>query len=102
MNFHKRVNQFLAEWVSAINALVAIGIPVVGALVMGGLAGDSFGRFSVTGFLGGFIVGGVAGILVAGSVCGVLAVLIDIRNSLAAQAAPLSAGHHGTSSIETK
>ena len=45
MNIHRRINQFLAEWVSAINALVAIGIPVVAALVAGGLAGSSFGRF---------------------------------------------------------
>ena len=86
MSLHKRVNRFLAEWVSAINALVAIGIPVVAALVAGGLAGSSFGRFSLMGFLGGSIAGGVAGILLAGSVCGVLAVLIDIRNSLAGQA----------------
>ena len=89
MNFHKRVNRFLAEWVSAINALVAIGIPVVAALVAGGLAGNSFGRFSLMGFLGGSIAGGVAGILLAGSVCGVLAVLIDIRNSLAARRLPM-------------
>lgn len=101
MSFHKRVNQFLAEWVSAINALVAIGIPVVAALVAGGLAGNSFGRFSLMGFLGGFLAGGVAGILVAGSACGVLAVLVDIRNSLAAQAAPQSEGNHGRSKIET-
>ena len=99
MNFHKRVNQFLAgvnqflaELVSAINALVAIGIPVLAALVAGGLAGSSFGRFSLMGFLGGFIAGGVAGILIAGSVCGVVAVLVDIRNSLAAQATPRSEG----------
>ena len=87
MSLHKRVNRFLAEWVSAINALVAIRMPVVAALVAGGLAGNSFGRFSFIGFLGGCIAGGVVGVLLAGSACGVLAVLIDIRNSLAAQAA---------------
>ena len=59
-DFHKRVNRFLAEWVSAINALVAIGIPVVAALVAGGLAGNSFGRFSLMGFLGGSIAGGAS------------------------------------------
>ena len=83
MNLHKRVNQFLAESVSAINALMAIGIPVLAALVVGGLAG----RFSFLAFLGGAIAGGVVGIFIAGPVCGVLAVLIDIRNSLEAQAA---------------
>ena len=56
----------------------------------------------ITGFLGGSIAGGVAGILVAGSVCGVLAVLIDIRNSLAAQAAPPSGGDHGRSTSAMK
>lgn len=101
MNFHKRVNQLLAEWVSAINALVAIGIPVVGALLMGGLAASAFDS-SLAGFLGGFIAGGVGGVLVAGSVCGVLAVLIDIRNSLAAQAAPPSDRNRGTAGSETK
>ena len=28
MSFRKKINRFLAEWVSAINALVAIGIPL--------------------------------------------------------------------------
>ena len=102
MNFHKRVNRFLAEWVSVINALVAVGIPVVGALLMGGLAASAFDDSSLAGFLGGAIAGGAGGVLVAGSVCGVLAVLIDIRNSLAAQAAPPSAGNRGTPGIDTK
>jgi len=35
------------------------------------------------GFVGGFLAGAVGGVLVAGVGCGVLAVLIDIRNSLA-------------------
>lgn len=86
MNFHKKINRFLAEWVSAINALVAVGVPIGAALTAGGLAGNAgFGGFSILGFLGGFIAGGIAGLLLAGSLCGVLAVLIDIRNSLAAQ-----------------
>ena len=59
---------------------------MVAALVAGGLAGNSFSRFSFIGFLGGSIAGGVVGILLAGSAYGVLAVLIDIRNSLAGQA----------------
>ncbi len=83
MSFHKKINRFLAEWVSAINALVAVGIPLVVALTAGGLASSASGGFSLLGFLGGFIVGGVGGILLAGTLCGVLAVMIDIRNSLA-------------------
>ena len=93
MSFHKRINRFLAEWVSAINALVAVGIPVLAALGAGGLAGNSmFGSFSLIGFLGGFIAGGAVGVLIAGSLCGVLAVLIDIRNSLASQERPPDGG----------
>ena len=85
MSFHKKINGFLAEWVSTINALVAVGIPLLVGLTAGGLAGNAgFGGFSILGFLGGFIAGGVGGILLAGSVCGVLAVLIDIRNALVA------------------
>ena len=85
MSFHKRINRFLAEWVSAINALVAVGIPVVTALGAV-LAGNAMsGGFSFIGFVGGVIVGGAVGILAAGSLCGVLAVLIDIRNSLASE-----------------
>ncbi len=86
MSFHERVNRFLADWLSAINALVAFGLPAAVALAVGGLAGNSmFGGFSLIGFLGGLVAGGVAGVLVAGPLCGVLALLIDIRNSLASQ-----------------
>lgn len=86
MSFHQRINRFLAEWVSAINALVAVGIPLITALVVGSAAGNAgLGGFSVLGFLGGVIAGGIGGALLAGSLCGVLAVLIDIRNSLAAE-----------------
>ena len=82
MSFHQRINRFLADWVSVINALVAVGLPVIIALIVGGFAGSSlFGGFSLIGFLVGLIAGG----LVAGPLCGVLALLIDIRNSLAAQ-----------------
>ena len=89
MSIHTKINRFLAEWVSAINALVAVGIPLLGALTVGGLAGNSvFGNFSILGFLGGFIMGGVGGILLAGPLCGVLAVLIDIRNSLVSGTVP--------------
>ena len=65
-----------------INALVAVGLPVIIALIVGGLGGSAvFGGFSLIGFLAGLI----AGALVAGPLCGVLALLIDIRNSLASQ-----------------
>ncbi len=85
MALHQRINRFLADWVSAINALVAVGLPAVVALAVG-LGGNSvFGDFSLIGFLGGSIAGGVVGVLVAGPLCGVLALLIDIRNSLASQ-----------------
>ena len=48
MSFHKKINRFLAEWVSVINALVAVGVPVATALTAGGLAGNAgFGSFSV-------------------------------------------------------
>jgi len=87
MQFHKKINRFLAEWVSVINALVAVGIPSVTALVTVGLAssGPLTRDFSFVGFLGGLVIGGAVGILIAGALCGVLAVLIDIRNSLVRQ-----------------
>ena len=86
MSLHKRINRFLANWVSAINALVAVGLPVALAVTAGGLAGIfMFGGFSLIGFLGGLIAGAVIGVLVAGPLCGVLALLIDIRNALASQ-----------------
>ena len=82
MSIHTRVNSFLAESVSAINALVALGLPLVSALTVGVLAGSVGDGFSVVRFLGGAIVGAVAGALFAGPVCGVLAVLLDIRSGL--------------------
>ena len=85
MTLHHRINRFLAEWVSAINALVAVGIPVMAAIAAASMAGNSFGRFSLMGFIGGLVGGGLVGVLIAGSACGVLAVLIDIRNSLESQ-----------------
>ena len=77
MDLHQRVNSFLAEWVSAVNALVAVGLPLVMGLIVGSVSDGLFG------FVGGFLAGAVGGVLVAGVVCGLLAVLIDIRNSLA-------------------
>jgi hypothetical protein len=70
-----------------INALIAVGYPVLIALSFGILIGNSVpGGFSFAAFLGGFIIGGLWGLIGAGIVCGVLAVLIDIRNLLAAKA----------------
>ena len=88
MQFDKKINHFLAEWVSVINALVAVGIPSVTALVTAAFAASGpFTRdFSFLGFVGGLVFGGAAGMLIAGALCGVLATLIDIRNSLARQA----------------
>ena len=85
MQFHKKINRFLAEWVSVINALVAIGIPAVTALVTASVAasGPFTSNFSLLGFIGGLVFGGATGMLIAGALCGVLATLIDIRNSLA-------------------
>ena len=88
MQFEKKVNRLLAEWVRVINAVAAIAIPSITALVTAGLAssGPLTRDFSFLGFLGGLVFGGVAGILFAGAVCGVVATLIDIRNSLARRA----------------
>ena len=86
MGIHRTINRFLAEWVGVINALVAVAIPTVTAFIAGlaGLAaGDGFFGFLLA-FLA-FVFGGLLGCLVAGAVCGLLAVLLDIRNSLAAQ-----------------
>ena len=84
MNFHKAINRMLAAYVSVINAVVAVAIPLVMGLIVGNLLGNApLSDFSMIGFIGGFIVGALGGVLVAGAVCGVLAVLIDIRNSLA-------------------
>jgi hypothetical protein len=88
MQFDKKINRLLAEWVSVINALVAVGIPSVTALLTAGFAssGPFTSDFSFLGFLGGLVFGGAAGMLMAGALCGVLATLIDIRNSLARKA----------------
>ncbi|MCY3819226.1 MAG: hypothetical protein OXH52_07675 [Gammaproteobacteria bacterium] len=96
MSFHKKINRFLAEWVSAINALVAMGIPIVVGLAAGIGAGSAGSDgFSFIAFVAGLIGGGLAGLLIAGSLCGVLAVLIDIRNSLAAGPARTDERQHG-------
>ena len=82
MSFHTKINATLAAYVSVINALVAIGIPIVMGLTTGSIAGNAVPGFSIMGFIGGFIAGALVGVLISGAVCGVLAVLIDIRNAL--------------------
>ena len=77
MQFHKKINRFLAESMSVINAIVAVGIPSLTVLVSVNLLGS---------LTLGVVVGGVAGIVIACAVCGVLAVLLDIRDSLSRQA----------------
>ena len=33
MDLHQKVNRFLAKWVSAVNGLVAVGLPLVISLI---------------------------------------------------------------------
>ena len=81
MSFHIKINSFLAEWISLINAFIAIGFPLLMGL-WGGIVGDNVVGGGVIGFIGGFIVGSAVGALGSAGVCGVLAILIDIRNQL--------------------
>lgn len=83
MEYVKRINAFLADSVSVINAVVVIGYPLVSALSAGLFLGNAVpGGFSFAAFLGGALMGGIGGLLFAGFFCGILAVLVDIRNSL--------------------
>lgn len=86
-NFHqavKTINRTLADYLSAINAIVAVAAPLVIGLSMGSVMGNSLFRgFSVIGFIGGFIGGMLVGGAVVAVVCGQIAVQIDIRNRLA-------------------
>lgn len=86
MEFARKINAFLAESVSVINAVVAVGYPLLSAFTVGTVVGNAVpGGFSFAAFLGGAFMGGIGGLLFAGFFCGVLAVLVDIRNSLAAR-----------------
>ena len=86
MVFARKINAFLAESVSVINALVFLGYPTLSALTTGTFLGNAVpGGFSFAAFLGGAFMGGIVGLLLAGFFCGVLAILVDIRNSLAAR-----------------
>ena len=89
MSFDRRVNNFLAGSVSVINALFAVGYPVLVALMTGiGFGNAVPGGFSFAAFLGGLIIGGLVSCLITGFFCGMLAVLIDIRNSLVEKGDP--------------
>ena len=81
MSFHIKFNSFLAESISLINALIAIGVPLLMGLWLG-IVFDNVVGGGVIGFIGGFILGSAIGALSMAGVCGVLAILIDIRNQL--------------------
>lgn len=86
MELARKINAFLAESISVINAVVAVGYPLLSAFATGIFVGNAVpGGFSFAAFLGGAFMGGIGGLLFAGFFCGVLAVLVDIRNSLAAR-----------------
>ena len=72
----EEVNRRLAGAVGTINVLVLFGFPLVMGLVYGG----TLGMFSGAG---GFVGGVLLSALTVFPACGVVAVLIDIRNSLA-------------------
>ena len=64
-----------------LNVLMLFGFPLVMGLVYGGTLGMFSGSFG--GFVGGFVGGVLLSALTVFPVCGVVAVLIDIRSSLA-------------------
>jgi hypothetical protein len=68
------INAMLASILSAINAVLALGIILAGARIGSGWA-DTNGFSQGLGIVGGL----AAGLLVAVLVCGLLAVLLDIR-----------------------
>ena len=74
MRWHEKINRWLASSVSELNAFLACMIVVAVTLTVGNAINNS---------LLGFVFGIVAGAFVAVLVCGILAILIDIRNSLA-------------------
>ena len=77
----EEVNRRLAGAVGTINALMLFGFPLIMGLGYGAGLGTFSGSFG--GFIGGFVIGVLLGALGVFPVCGILAVLIDIRNSLA-------------------
>ena len=78
MRWHEKINRWLASSVSELNAFLALVIAAAVTLVVGSSVGNA-----INNLLLGFIFGIAAGALVAVLVCGSLAILIDIRNSLA-------------------
>ena len=77
---HVGINRWLANALGVVNALVALGIMFVGAVVGGGIVTRYID--SVIGVIIGCVLGAAVGIVVAVLVCGLVAVLIDIRNGL--------------------
>ena len=77
---HVGINRWLANALGVVNALVALGIIFVGAVVGGGIVTRYID--SVIGVIIGCVLGAAVGIVVAVLVCGLVAVLIDIRNGL--------------------
>lgn len=74
------INKFLADGLAALNALLAL------LIVLGGIvAGLAYGG------LVGVVAGVVVGMLIAIIVCGALALVVDIREDLAAVRARLEA-----------
>jgi hypothetical protein len=71
------INRLLATILSAINALLAIAI-----ILVGGSAGHAYASSMGTSEGVGVAIGLVAGLLGAVMVCGLLAVLLDIRAEL--------------------
>ncbi len=71
MEFVTAVNRFVAGAVSTANAVTAVLLPLVFALV-----GSQAGGF--LGFIGGLVIG----VMTAFVLCGLLALVIDIRNGL--------------------
>lgn len=83
-NAIRQINRALADYLGAINALVAIMIPLVMGISMGStIANFPLLGLGAIGFIVGFIVGFILGVPISVFSCGSIAVLIDIRNSLA-------------------
>ena len=71
------INSLLASILSAINALLALGIILTGVGI-----GAAWARTDGYGEGLGIVAGLVVGLLVAVMVCGLLAVLLDIRHGI--------------------
>ena len=78
MRWHEKINRWLATFISELNAALALAL-----ITVAGLVGSAIGSAAINnGFLG-LIFGIAAGGMVTVQVCGIIAILIDIRNSMA-------------------